>query len=52
MRELVGAVEVTTATREGVEVVRAAITPATRRARGFVFDSIARGALPQLIKGS
>jgi hypothetical protein len=43
--------EVETSSYEGVEVVRAEVTPVASR-RGFFFGTIARGSLVQMISGS
>jgi hypothetical protein len=50
--DLVGGVNVGTDSDDGVEVVRAELTPAPGSPRGFLFGAIARGSLAQLISGS
>ena len=45
------AVTVRVATYQGVEVVRAELSPREERPRGFLFGAIARGSLVQLISG-
>ena len=50
MSELVAEVDVKAGTDEGVQVVRAELTPVG--GRGFFFGAIARGSLVQLINGS
>jgi hypothetical protein len=52
MGDLVRVVDVEALSYEDVEVVRAVLTPASGRPPGFLFDSIARGSLVQLINGS
>jgi hypothetical protein len=51
MRSLVRGVRVTSAEYDAVEVVRAAMRPATRDELGFPFEAIGRGSLPELING-
>ncbi|MQA73581.1 MAG: hypothetical protein GEU88_04390 [Solirubrobacterales bacterium] len=48
----VAAVEVTTKTYDGVEVVRAELTPVAGQPPGFLFGTVARGSLVPLINGS
>jgi hypothetical protein len=50
--DLVRGVEVTRASYEGVEVVRAAMRPAPGEGLGFAFEAIGRGSLPELINGT
>jgi hypothetical protein len=52
MRDLVRAVDVDAGSYEHVEVVRAELRPAAGRPLGFLFATIARGSLVQLISGS
>jgi hypothetical protein len=52
MGDLVRVVDVEARSYEDVEVVRAVLTPASGRPLGFLFDTIARGSLVQLINGS
>jgi hypothetical protein len=52
MGELVRAAEVQKRSYEGVEVVRAELRPAAGRPLGFLFATIARGSLVELISGS
>jgi hypothetical protein len=52
MGDLVRLVDVEARSYEDVEVVRAVLTPASGRPLGFLFDTIARGSLVQLINGS
>jgi len=47
----VSAVSVSTDEVDGVEVVRAEITPAAGRPPGFVFDAVARGSIAELVTG-
>jgi hypothetical protein len=49
MSKLVSSVEVETSSYDGVEVVRAELTPVG--GPGFLFGTIARGSLIQLING-
>ena len=51
MRTLVRGVQVMSAEYEGIEVVRAAMRPASRGELGFPFEAIGRGSLPDLING-
>lgn len=48
----VRSVEVSRSSSEGVEVVRATMTPAASDSRDFLFGTIGRGSLPDLINGS
>jgi hypothetical protein len=50
--DLISAVDVVTEPYEGVEVVRAELTPATGQSPGFLFGAISRGSLAELIIGS
>jgi hypothetical protein len=52
MADIVGAVDVVTATYEGVEVVRAELSLAPDQSPGFLFDGVARGSVFELIRGS
>lgn len=52
MADLVSAVEVETSSHQGVEVVRVRLRPGPGQARGFLFGTIARGSLVQLINRS
>jgi hypothetical protein len=52
MRELARTADVETRSYDGVEVVRAELHPAADRPLGFLFSTIARGSLVQLITGS
>jgi hypothetical protein len=52
MADLVDAVEVVTEPYEGVEVVRAELTPAAGQPPGFLFGALSRGSLVELINGS
>jgi hypothetical protein len=52
MGDLVRAVHVEPGSHEDVEVVRAELRPAAGRPLGFLFATIARGSLVQLISGS
>jgi hypothetical protein len=52
MGDLVRVVDVEARSYEDVEVVRAVLTPTSGRPLGFLFDTIARGSLVQLINGS
>jgi hypothetical protein len=52
MGDLVRVVDVEAWSYEDVEVVRAVLTPASGRTLGFLFGTIARGSLVQLINGS
>ena len=52
MGDLVRVVDVAARSYEDVEVVRAVLAPASGRPLGFLFDTIARGSLVQLISGS
>jgi hypothetical protein len=51
MADLVRAADVETASYEGVEVVRAELTMAAGQSPGFVFDTVSRGSLTELING-
>jgi hypothetical protein len=51
MAELVGGVDVMTSSYEGVEVVRAELTVAAGQPPGFLFATVARGSLVELING-
>lgn len=51
MANVVGAVDVESASYEGVEVVRAELTLAAGQPPGFLFDTISRGSLVELIIG-
>jgi hypothetical protein len=51
MAKLVSAVDVATASYEGVEVVRAELTLAAGQSPGFLFDTVSRGSLVELING-
>ena len=48
----VRAVDVSRSESEGVQVVRATMSPAAGRPRDFLFEAIGRGSLPDLINGS
>jgi hypothetical protein len=50
MSELVAEVDVKSSSYEGVQVVRAELTPVG--GQGFFFGAVARGSLVQLINGS
>jgi hypothetical protein len=50
--DLISAVDVVTEPYEGVEVVRAELTPAAGQSPGFLFGTISRGSLAELIIGS
>jgi hypothetical protein len=52
MAELVRAVDVSTSSYDGVEVVRAELTSAPGQPPGFLFGAVARGSLVELITGS
>jgi hypothetical protein len=52
MANLVSAVDVATASYEGVEVARAELTLASGQSPGFLFDTVSRGSLVELINGS
>jgi hypothetical protein len=51
MADLVGALDLTTSSYEGVEVVRAELTLAAGQSPGFLFATVARGSLVELISG-
>jgi hypothetical protein len=52
MADLVGAVDVVTAPYEGIEVVRAELSLAAGQSPGFLFGTVSRGSLVELINGS
>lgn len=52
MADIVAAVDVETAPYEGVEVVRAELTPAAGRPPGFLFGAVSRGSLAEMITSS
>jgi hypothetical protein len=52
MAELIEGVDVATAPYEGVEVVRAELTLAPGQSPGFLFSTVARGSVVELITGS
>jgi len=52
MADIVDGVDVSTASYEGVEVVRAELDLAPGQPRGFLFDTVSRGSVVELILGS